>query len=126
MRTATVKLLGAEHLLCLSVRAKLEIDEELGSLEEAFDKLQSNDSRVSLETTFALLEIMMRAGAAYAKANGLTTAEPRTRDDMMDLVGFAELPELVASLRNAIINGANREVEAEGMPKNAEATTPPA
>lgn len=123
MRTATVSILGAEHLLCLSTRAKLDIEERFETIESAFDRLEANDNRAVLETTFAMLAIMMRAGERYAQKTGMTTAPPLTEDDLMDLVGVSDLPDLVAALRAAIINGVKREVEVE-PPKNSQATPP--
>ena len=123
MRTATVKVLGEVHILCLSTRAKIEIDEKFGGLEQAFDKLTSDDSRAVLETTFKLLAILMRAGDIYAKRVGMDNAKPITADDMLDLIGIDDLPELISALRAAIVNGAKREVEVEETdPKNAQAT----
>ena len=123
MRTATVEILGEAHVLCLSTRAKLDVDERFGGLEKAFDDLSSGDSRKVLETTFGLLEILMRAGAVYAKRTGMANAEPLTADDLFDLSGVSDLPDLVNSLRAAIINGVKREVETEELDsKNAEAT----
>lgn len=123
MNTATVKILGAEHLLCLSTRAKLDMEEQFGSVDAAFERLASEDKRTALETTFSLLDIMMRAGAKYAEKTGLMTAPPIAAEDMMDLIGASDLPDLVMSLRMAIINGARREVEVD-IPKNAQATPP--
>ena len=111
MRTATVDILGEAHLLCLSTRAKLDIDERFGGLEQAFDQLAAQDDKSILSTTFALLAIMMRAGAIYAERTGEPCAKPLTEDDLFDLVGISELPNLVAALRAAIINGVRREVE---------------
>ena len=118
MRTATVEILGEVHTLCLSTRAKLEIDERFGGLDKAFDSLKSEDQRVLLETTFGLLEIMMRAGSIYAKCTGGTMVKPLSAEEMFDLIGISELPALVTALRDAIINGVKREVEVETS-KNA-------
>lgn len=118
MRTATVKILGEVHMLCLSTRAKIEIDEQFGGLEEAFDRLKSDNQRTAVETTFELLEVMMRAGAVYAKRIGEKTAPPLTADEMFDTIGLSELPDLVAALRDAIVNGTKREVEVDTQ-KNA-------
>ena len=123
MRTASVKVLGEAHVLCLSTRAKIEIDEEFGGLDAAFDKLTGDDSRAILETTFGLLEILMRAGDVYARRTGLDNARPITAEDMLDLVGIDDLPELVDALRAAIVNGVRREVDVEEPDsKNAPAT----
>ena len=123
MRTATVKVLGEVHILCLSTRAKIEIDEKFGGLDAAFAKLTSDDSRSVLETTFSLMEILMRAGDIYAKRVGMSNAKTITADDMLDLIGIDDLPELISALRDAIVNGAKREVEVEETgPKNAQAT----
>lgn len=123
MRTANVKILGEEHLLCLSARAKCDIEDRWGSLQDAFTALASEDRRTSLSTTFALLEIMMRSGATYAEKMGIPTAKPISADDLFDLCGATDLPDLVHALHEAVINGSKREVEAE-PPKNSE-TTPP-
>lgn len=120
MRTASVEILGEAHLLCLSTRAKLDIDERFGGLEQAFDALSAEDSRSILSTTFGLLAIMMRAGAIYAEKTGEPCAKPLSEDDLFDLVGISELPTLVGALRSAIVNGVRREVEVS-VP-NAEAT----
>ena len=120
MRTATVNILGEAHTLCLSTRAKLDIDERFGGLEQAFDELAAQDDKSILSTTFGLLAIMMRAGAIYAEKTGEPCAKPLTEDDLFDLVGVSELPELVAALREAMVNGVRREVEVS-VP-NAQAT----
>lgn len=121
MRTSEVKILGEVHMLCLSTRAKLDIDERFGGMEKAFDLLKDENQRTVLETTFGLLEIMMRSGAVYAKHMGVETAEPLTADDLFDLVEVSELPDLVIALRDTIVNGVKREVEVES-PKNSKAT----
>lgn len=124
MRTASVKVLGEAHVLCLSTRAKIEIDEKFGGLDAAFDKLTGDDSRSILETTFSLLEILMRAGDVYARRTGLNNTRPLTADDMLDLIGIDDLPELVQALRDAIINGIRREVEVEDPDSKNAQTTP--
>lgn len=105
-------------MLCLSTRAKLEIEDRFGSLENAFARMSSDNNRAITETTFSMLEIMMRAGAIYAKHLGEPCATPLTSDDLFDLVGISDIPDLVIALREAIINGVNREVEVEPS-KNA-------
>ena len=110
-------------MLCLSTRAKIEIDEQFGGLEKAFEQLTGDDSRAVMETTFGLLSILMRAGAIYAQRTGMETAAPLSADEMLDMVGIDDLPAMVTALREAIVNGVKREVEVEETdPKNAQAT----
>ena len=124
MRTAEVKILGEAHMLCLSTRAKIEIDEAYGGLDQAFDRLTGDSSRSVMETTFGLLEILMRAGAIYAARTGMDDAKPLSSDDMMDLIGIDDLPDVIAALRAAIVNGVRREVEVEEPDSKNAQTTP--
>ena len=64
---------------------------------------------------------MMKAGARYAKLNGLDAPEALSEDVLLDVFDVRDAALLVEKIQETILAGKAAEVEAE-YPKNAEAT----
>lgn len=122
MRTGTITIDGAEHLLCFNARVIQKGIERFGSM-EAFDKAiagEGGDSQ-SLDNSIWILAAMMDAGHKYAIKKGIETGDPMSCDDIYDYVGLDDFAEIQRSIAQTISDGSSRTVEIE-TPKNEETT----
>lgn len=125
MRTATIRIDGKEHLLCYSLAVVRDCAEEYGSLEGAFDAIDSVDAAEALDAALWLTEKMMAAGARYAERSGLVTAPPLTREELYDLTDPADFRTMRKCVVEAVVAGSGRNVTVEdesGDEKNGRAT----
>lgn len=125
MRTATITINGQTHLLCYSLAVLRDCAEVYGSLEGAFDAMDSADAGESLDAALWLTERMMAAGARYAERNGLQTAQPLKREELYDLADPADFRAMRKCVVEAVLAGSGRNVtveESNGDEKNGRTT----
>lgn len=124
MRTATIQINGKTHLLCYSLAVMRDCAEEYGSLEGAFDAMDSANESEALDAALWLTERMMAAGARYAQRNGLETAAALRREELYDLADPADFRTMRKCVVEAVLAGCGRNVttEEDGDEKNGRAT----
>lgn len=120
MRTATVKLDGADRVLCFSTGVMEDVYEQFGDLQGFFDALNGKNGN-TIKTLIWALERMMAAGARYAKRKGLDAAPPLTAEDLRDVCDMSDFLNLQQAVMETISAGSERQVKAE-PPKNGETT----
>lgn len=123
MRTSRAELFGKPRLLCFSTAVMLACCDRWGSTQGFFDTLDAGSQRDAIEATLWMAEQMMRAGGKYAERNGLEPCEVATVEEMIDICGVDDMPQVRAAILHTIIVDTDREQEAE-PPKNAEDTPP--
>lgn len=120
MRTGTLNLRGKEYMSCFSTRTTIACVDRYGSLEAMYKTLSEAEDK-SLKEVMWILAAMLDAGARYAKLEGIENPVPPTYDDLCDLCGSDDLPDLMACITQTVSKGTKREVEL-APEKNGEAT----
>ena len=124
-RTSYIDLYGKEYPLCLTVQAQEQICTDHGSVMALLEKVQ--DSAVdALPYWVYLLHCLMEGGAARVKALAFISGEPYAKQEVPELetlnqiVGWADIRELMPSIYKAIGLSTSQTVETEETEKNAE------
>ena len=112
MRVKYIELMGAQHPLCYSLRASVEMG-------EIFEALEKEKGKKGIDALYygKMLDVLLKAGRVYAKVAGieLPTQLPCSAVDLIDATDLAT----IRLIRECIKGGCKREVGTEG---NAEAT----
>ena len=114
MRTSFIEINGKKHMLCMSNRVLVDLEDRGASLETFL-----TDTNKTVTNICWLLRRMSEAGRAYAKLAGLGEYPTITEEEILDTSGSDDYEEYM----RAIIEAASgeRKVDAE-PPKNAEGT----
>lgn len=116
MREGKVRLFGKDYPACLSTRLLVKIQEKTGkSFAEGINELLSTNN---IDGMFWLLSEMLEAGKKYHDLVGDQTAEPPTREELLDLVGFDDYSALAEAIYGAATTTATADVDVESDEKN--------
>ena len=121
MKTTSIESNGKRYLLCFSLRVIRSCTERYKSIEEIGSAIDSEDKLQNVYESVWIIAEMMKAGARYAKLNGLDAPEALSEDVLLDVFDVRDAALLVEKIQETILAGKAAEVEAE-YPKNAEAT----
>lgn len=123
MRTAKIKINGAEYLLCFSTRVMRDCAERYGGIEKINEALSDGDTVKMMDECFWILAQMMAAGAKYAAVEGLPCPEPLGYEGLYDLCSVDDMLDMKAHIMRTISEGCHRDIEVEPeQGKNAQAT----
>lgn len=120
MKTTSIEINGKRYLLCFSLRVIRSCTERYKSIEEIGSAIDSEDKLQNVYESVWIIAEMMKAGARYAKLNGLDAPEALSEDDLLDVFDVRDAALLVEKIQETILAGKAAEIEAE-YPKNAEA-----
>lgn len=126
MRTSSIKINGASHLLCFSARVMRACAQRYNGMKNMDQALAGGNEEKILDEYIWLVSEMMNAGDRYAKLEGLDNPKPYTYDQLYDICGTEDIAAIRESITNAISNGTKRNVETEaGKSKGKNALTTP-
>lgn len=110
MRTAKITLGGTEYTLCCSTRAILAFEEKAGDFSAFLDQITRVDYKM-----FALEELL-KAGYLHDKMAGGSPPEPPDGEALLDITGVDDYSDILDGIREAILGGTARKVEARAKP----------
>ena len=120
MRTAYLDINNKKYLTCFSTRVAFYCEEKFGSVTDAINTINSEAEKGKIKHSFYLLYEMLKAGAAYAKLEGIENPELMNFDDFIDSVSVADYKDMFSTVFKTINNGNIRNVEVEPEKKETE------
>ena len=110
MKTGKVRIGNKEYVTCFSVRVMLNLREKYGDIEKG---LQGVAGVQNIEDAFWIVYELMKAGAQYAKLEGIENPPLPEYDTCLDLVGVDDLPEITNSIVDTVKNGSKTVIKTE-------------
>ena len=120
MKVITRHILGADRVLCYSLRVTKGVAERFGGSGGMREQLTADDPAKTMDAAIWLLTALLQAGKRYADNNGIQCPPAPSEDDMLDNYDINDLMEIQKAINDAMAAGSQQDVEAEA-PKNGEA-----
>lgn len=118
MKTGTIKIAGKSHLICLSTRVIVEIEDRFGDYESGLNEIMAAKK---IKDLFWLISRMIAAGTRYAAMEGLETAGNLTEDELYDLTDVGSYESIFSDAIAAVAGGLEPKIEAVAS-KNGKTT----
>ena len=99
MKTTSIEINGKRYLLCFSLRVIRSCTERYKSIEEIGSATDSEDKLQNVYESVWIIAEMMKAGARYAKLNGL---------DAPEALSFVKIEEPTVEMTFAVNDRASR------------------
>lgn len=112
MRTTTANINGKGYLMCFSTRVSQLCEERSGGIQKQLDKTFKDVNQGKTTELFWLFYELLRAGARYAKLEGIENPELMTYDDLIDSVGIDDWEGLFSKVMGTVEAGSEQTVEA--------------
>ena len=120
MKVITRHSLGADRVLCYSLRVTKGVAERFGGSGGIREQLTGDDPAKTMDAAIWLLTALLQAGKRYADNNGMECPPAPSEDDLLDGYDITDLMEIQKTINDAMAAGSRQDVEAEA-PKNGEA-----
>lgn len=120
-KSIRARILGAERVLCYSLRAERAIAQKYGGMQGLMKSMESGDELEIIDAISYALWALMDAGARYAKMEGIENPPAPELDDILDGLDLRDIAEAEETITAAINAGSAQAVAAESS-KNVAAT----
>lgn len=120
-KSIRANILGADRVLCYTLRAQRTIAEKYGSMQGLMDSMSSGNELEIVDAIAYALWALLDAGERHAKLEGAACPPAPTLDDLLDGLDLRDTTEAERTIMAAMGAGSAQGVAAES-PKNAEAT----
>lgn len=120
MRKTTLTLAGQKHLMVLSGRVAQEIEADRGvPMSQYLSEVLAQEQPKVSEYLY-LTGLMLRAGDAYAKRNGIPNPPCPTPDELPDMIDMMDDVPRIAQAVIEIVNAERHVLAKDAKSKNAE------